>query len=56
MMTDLERAKADLLAAYRSLERAQEQLQAVQLYLRQCEVQKVSAQARVEMLENQQQD
>lgn len=46
----LDQAKSDLLLAYQQLERAQEQMQAIQAHLRQCELRKVQADATVQAL------
>lgn len=49
-MKTLKQAKADLLAAYQQLEQAQQQGQAIQNHVRQCELRKVQAEAIVALL------
>ena len=50
MMMTLDHAKADLLTAYQQLEQAQQQMQAVQTHLRQCELRKLTCEAIVSAL------
>lgn len=49
-MITLDQANADLLAAYQALEHAQQQMQAIQHHVRQCELRKVQAEAIVALL------
>lgn len=49
-MKTLNDAQTDLLTAYQALEQAQQQMQAIQNHVRQCELRKVQAEAIVSLL------